>query len=219
MAELLPLALASACWPVLLAVVLVSLRAPNPIRLMASFLFAGLLTTVTVGLLIIYALKGTSLVSGNRSWFGPIVEIVIGFLALAGALYLRYRHRRRDPSPAPGDPGRIERMLHRGAGLAFVAGVVLNVVPGVMPLIAMENIAEFDRGFVLTFLLVLGFYVIMFAFVEIPLVGYVVAPERTVRMTAGFNAWLDRNGYRIAVGALGLIGIYLIVRGVVRLAV
>ena len=211
--------MASACWPALLAVVLVSLRAPDPVRLMASFLAAGLLTTVTIGLLVIYALKGTSLVSGDRSWFGPIVEIVLGSLALLGALYLRHRHSRRDPNAADGGPGRIERMLSRGAWLAFVAGVVLNVVPGVMPLIAMENIAELDKGFVVTFLLVLGFYLVMFAFVEAPLVGYLVAPEWTVRATTGFNGWLDRNGYRIAFGALGLIGIYLVVRGSVRLAV
>ena len=219
MAELLPLAVASAFWPVLLAVVLVSVRTPNPVGLMLSFLVAGLLTTVTVGLLVIYALKGSSLTSGDRSWFGPVVEIVIGCVALLGALYLRHRHTHRDPNPAPAGPGRIERTLRRGVRLAFVAGVVLNVIPGVIPLVALANIAEYDRGFVATFLLVLGFYVIMFAFVEIPLVGYVVAPDWTVRTTARFNAWLDRNGHWMAVGALGLIGIYLVARGVVRLAV
>jgi len=42
-AELVPLAIASAFWPVLLVVVLVALRAPHPARLLASFLAAALL--------------------------------------------------------------------------------------------------------------------------------------------------------------------------------
>ena len=35
-------------------------------------------------------------------------------------------------------------MLERGAPLAFVAGIVLNVFPGVFPLIALKDIAELD---------------------------------------------------------------------------
>ena len=90
----------------------------------------------------------------------------------------------------------MERMLDQGAPLAFVAGIVFNIVPGVVPLVALKDIAELDYGFAETVAAVLGFYLIMFAFIEIPLAGYVVAPERTARLTASFNAWLDRNGHR-----------------------
>ena len=67
-------------------------------------------------------------------------------------------------------------MLDHGAPLAFVAGIVFNIIPGVVPVIALKDIAELDYSFAETLGLLLGFYLIMFAFIEIPLAGYVVAP-------------------------------------------
>lgn len=219
MADLIPLAIASAFWPILLAVVLISLRAPHPGRLMASFLVAGLLTTVTIGLLIIYVLKDASLTTNSDSWFGPGLEIATGVAALVCAYVLWVRRRDAKPKAAPDKtgPGRMERMLAHGAPLAFVAGIVFNVVPGVVPLVALKDIAELDYAFVETLALVLCFYVIMFMFIEIPLIGYVVAPARTARATTSFNDWLDRNGPRLGIGALALIGVYMIGRGILRI--
>jgi hypothetical protein len=220
MADLIPLAVASAFWPALLIVDVVSLRAAHPGRLMASFLAGGLLTTVAVGLIVVYALQGTSLTSGSRSWFGPAVQITVGALALFGAFVLSRRRGRprREPGTDPAERGRIARMLDRGAPLAFVAGILLNVVPGIVPLVGLERIAELDEGVAGTVALLLGFYVIMFAFIEIPLAGYVLAPEPTKGLTLRFNAWLDRNGSLLAVWALALVGAYLVVRGMVVLS-
>ena len=218
MSDLLPLAIASAFWPILLAVVLISLRAPHPVRLMASFLVAGLLTTVAVGLIVIYVLKGASLTSGSDSWFGPGAYIVAGAAALAAAWILQRRQPPAGARPAPkkSGPGRVERMLDRGAPLAFVAGIVLNLAPGIVPLVALKDIAELDYSFAATLVTLICFYVIMFAFVEIPLVGYVIAPRRTAQETARFNDWLDRNGSRLGIGVLALIGVYMIGRGVLQ---
>jgi hypothetical protein len=57
----------------------------------------------------------------------------------------------------------------------------------------------------------------MFAFIEIPLLGYAVAPEQTARLTARFNAWLDRTGPRVGIAVLALIGVYMIARGLLRI--
>jgi len=216
-AELVPLAIASAFWPVLLVVVLVALRAPHPARLLASFLAAALLTTVTVGLVVIYALQDTALVTTSRDSFDPAVQIAVGSIAPVVALVLR---RRTASAPAEQGPApestRIERMLDRGAPLAFVAGIVLNVFPGVLPFVALKNIAELDEGVATTIALLLGFYVIMFALIEVPLVGYLFAPAWTEQATRRFNAWLRANGSRLAVGALGIAGVFLVVSGIVN---
>lgn len=219
MRDLIPLAIASAFWPILLAVVLISLRAPHPGRLMASFLVAGLLTTVGIGLAIIYLLQGTSLTSGSDSWFGPGLEIAVGVVALAAAYFLRRRYQHAEPRTAPkqAGPNRMERMLAHGAPLAFAAGVLFNIIPGIVPVVALKDIAELDETFAATFGLVLGFYLIMFMFIEIPLLGYVFAPDRTASATTRFNDWLDRNGHRLEIGALALIGVYMIARGVLRI--
>ena len=108
-------------------------------------------------------------------------------------------------------------MLDRGAPLAFVAGIICNIVPGVFPLVALKDIAEMDVSFVETVAILLGFYLIMFAFIEVPLVSYLVAPEWTNQATERFNAWLDRNSRRLGIAALGLVGVYLVIQGIIGL--
>jgi hypothetical protein len=219
MKDLIPLAIASAFWPILIAVVLISLRAPHPVRLMASFLAAGLLTTVTIGLAIIYLFKGAALTTDSDAWFGPGLEITAGVTAVVIAYVLWGRDARADKTPAPpkSGPTRMERMLAHGAPLAFLAGIVCNIIPGVVPVVALKDIAELDYAFAETLALVIGFYVIMFMFIEIPLIGYMVEPTKTARATTSFNAWLDRNAHRLGIAVLGVIGVYMIVRGILRI--
>ena len=83
--------------------------------------------------------------------------------------------------------------------------------------LALVGIAKGGFPFAVDFVLVAVFYVIMFAFVEVPLVGYAFAPRRTEALTSRFNAWLDRNGRLLATYALAGVGVYLIVRGIVAL--
>ena len=118
------------------------------------------------------------------------MQITVGVLALLGAVVINRRRGRprAEPEVDPAEEGRIARMLDRGAPLAFVAGILLNVVPGIFPLIALERISELDEGVAGTVALLLGFYVVMFAFVEIPLAGYAFAPEPTARTAFRFNA-------------------------------
>jgi hypothetical protein len=220
MPELLLLAIASAFWPVLVVVVIVSLRAGHPVRLLVSFLVGGLLTTVTVGLVILYVLEGSSLGGRPKHAFEPWVKVTVGALAVVAAVVLWKRLPQREalpaPKPVPAAPGRLERMLDRGAPLAFVAGIAFNVVPGVFPLVAIAEISTRNLDIVASAGLLLAFYVIMFALIEVPLVSYVVAPEWTGRETERFNAALDRNGRKLAIGALGVFGAYLLVKGAVE---
>lgn len=221
MVELLPLAIASAFWPLLLAVVVVSLRATHPPRLLVSFLAGGLLATMTVGLVVVHALQDSSLTDRSQTTFDPWAEVAVGCLALLAAVVLWRRTRARSETvpaePVPAEPGRLERMLDRGAPLAFVAGILGCILPGPLPLVALKDIAEMDVGFAQTFALLLGFYLIMFAFIEVPLVGYFVAPVWTGQTTQKFNTWLDRNMRRVAIAVLGVAGAYLVVKGIVSL--
>jgi hypothetical protein len=217
--ELVPLAIAAAFWPTLLAIVAISLRAPRATRLLASFLVAGLITTVGAGLAIVYLLKGSSLVTTSKHEVDPAVDVAVGVLALVGAWVIaRWGPTiaaRKSPGTAEARPSRLERVLGRGAVIAFVAGVLLNVVPGLLPLVALKDIAELDYGVAATVALTVGFYLVMFAFVEIPLVGFIVVPERTTANALRFNSWLNANALRLAVYALLGAGVLLVVRGCV----
>ena len=59
----------------------------------------------------------------------------------------------------------------------------------------------------------LAFNVIMFALVEIPLVAYVISPQRARAAVDVFNVWLRDHRRPAAIAVAGAVGIYLVVRG------
>lgn len=79
---------------------------------------------------------------------------------------------------------------------------MLNIVPGTFPIVALNDIAQLDLANAATVATIAAFYVIAFAFVEVPLVTYCFAPERTKRL---------------GVAALVAVGLYLMVHGIVQL--
>ncbi len=81
----------------------------------------------------------------------------------------------------------------------------------------MKNIAELDYSTGATLAVIVSFYVIMFTFVEVPLVGFIVAKDWTKKNVTLFNAWLGQNLLRLASGALGVVGVVEIARGLFAL--
>jgi hypothetical protein len=65
--------------------------------------------------------------------------------------------------------------------------------------------------------MVLLFNVIMLALLELPLIGFIFAPEWTPRAVHGFREWFSRNGRRIGFRVALVIGVLLIVRGLIYL--
>jgi hypothetical protein len=218
-AEIFLLAVASMFWPFLLVVDIVALRTSRPVPILAWFLAGGFLTTIGLGLAIVYALRSSSLVSGSwKSTTDASVDLVVGCFALVAAA-LVWRGRTREPEPQPAQKsGRIERLVARGAALAFVAGIVANVVPGVFPFIALKDIAELNASVAATVALVVGFYIVMFTFVEAPLFAFLLAPERTKVAVESFNLWLGRHGRALAASVLLAVGVLAIVHGIVAAA-
>jgi hypothetical protein len=225
--ELLVLALASMFWPTLIVIVVLALRVSHPVKILVWFLAGGLLTTVGVGIAVVFALQGASFMSGSDPSIDPAIYISMGLLSLLAA-YALLRHASRtrakpepDRVPAipakPAKPSVTERAVERGAPVAFAAGVVLNTVPGTFPIVALKDIAQLDASNAAKVATIIVFYVIMFAFVEVPVVAYVFAPERTTVAVNNFNAWLKRNGHRVAAYVLAGVGLYLTIRGVVDL--
>ena len=52
---------------------------------------------------------------------------------------------------------------------------------------------------------------------EIPLVGYYLAPDRTVVEVGRFRGWLTRNGRQMAIVVAAILGLFLIARGAIEL--
>ena len=109
------------------------------------------------------------------------------------------------------------RMLGKGdPKVTFVVGALLSF-PGVSFLDALDHIHKLNPGNVATVLLVVGFCLMQQILLEVPLLGYLFAPESTADRVTRFKDWMGRKGRTAAVlGAAG-IGVFLIVRGVITL--
>lgn len=214
--------------PTLLAAVTVMMLLPNPKKLMFGYLLGAYTTSITLGLLIVFSLNGSSSVETARNTLSPSEDIVLGALALLVAFVLgtgrdarlqERRRRRKAAKESSGPPKESlpERMLGRGsARITFVLGLVLTF-PGVSYLAALDRIAKLDPGTVPTVLLVVGFCLMQQLLLELPLLGYTVAPEWTEGAVARFRAWLGRSGRRAAIVGAAAIGVLLVVRGLATL--
>jgi len=156
-----------------------------------------------------------------------VADLVVGGLALLVAVALstradvRLKARRAGRRPPPAHEDRepwSQRILARGSvPLVFVAGVLINV-PGAAYLIALKDIAAGDHSADVVVSQVVLFNLIMFLLAEIPLVGLLVAPERTGGLVARLDAWVSANSRQIAVVVSGAIGVFLVARGIVHAA-
>jgi hypothetical protein len=218
--------------PSLLAAVTVMLLLPEPKRLMVGYLLGAYLTSITLGLVIVFALPGSSTESTSKHTIGPLEDIVLGLLLWALALVLRtgrdkpFQERRREKKEeklkareAAGKPTESLplRMLGRGdPKVTFVVGIVLSF-PGVSYLDALDHIHKLDPGTVPTVLLVIFFCVMQQLLLELPLLGYVFAPGRTQDTVTRFRGWMARSGRTAAVIGAAVIGAWLLARGLITL--
>jgi hypothetical protein len=205
--------------PTLLAAVTLMMLLPDPKRLMLGYLLGSYLTSISVGLLIAFSFHSSSSVESARTTFTPAEDLVFGAIAIIVGLVLRSelgeeRRRRKKESAKESWP---ERMLGRGSPkVAFAVGAVLSF-PGASYLVALNRLVHLDPGTGATVLLVILFCVIQAVFLELPLVGYALSPERTQRGVDRFRRWISERGRiagaRVAIG----IGILLLIRGVLEL--
>jgi hypothetical protein len=216
--------------PTLLAAVTLMLLTEHPKRLMFGYLLGAYVTSITLGLAIVFALHDSDVVSTSKRTIGPGEDIVIGCLLLLIAYVLgtdrdarlrERRARRKEAKLAKAGGEKKEplpmRLLGRGSPrIAFVVGMLLSF-PGVSYLTGLSHIDKLGAAAVPTALLVVAFCLIQQLLLEVPLVGYVLRPEGTQRAVDGFRAWLGRNGRRAGIWVAVILGVLLVIRGVAGL--
>jgi hypothetical protein len=220
-------ALTAALNPTLLGATTVMLLLDHPKRLLLGYLAGALLTSVTLGLVIVFALDGSASTAQHK--LSPSLDLALGGILLVVAFMIRpgrkpketgrlaERRRRKQEAKEDKGPPRWQRTLRKGsARTTFVVGALLSL-PGASYLIGLHKIADSDPSTVGAVAAVLGFNLIMLALLEVPLIGYVFAPEWTPRAVDRFKDWFSRNSRRLAFRAALLIGLLLIIRGLIYL--
>lgn len=221
------LAFLAALYPTLLAATTVMLLLPHPKRLLIGYLLGAAMTSVTLGLVIVFTLRHSGLVHTTQATLGPGADIALGLLALTIAFVLgtgrdqRVVERRRERKAArgPSGPPRWQQALGRGsARTTFVVGALLTL-PGATYITALYRIADENLADPLTVAVILAFNLIMLMLLEIPLLAYTIAPDWTPKAVERFKAALRERGRGWAVRGAAIVGILLIARGIITLLV
>jgi hypothetical protein len=219
-------AITAAFNPTLLAATTVMLVLPSPKRLLLGYLLGAMLTSITLGLVIVFTLSGSSSATSTaQHTVNPALDIALGLLILVIAFVVgtgrdtrrRARSERKRAAQVDKAPPRWKQALSGGsARTTFVVGALLTL-PGASYLAGLHQIAKENLSTTAIVLTVLGFNLIMLLLLEIPLLGYAIAPEKTATTVQRFSDWLSREGGRIALVLAVVIGIALVARGAVSL--
>jgi hypothetical protein len=207
--------------PTLLGATTVMLLLDHPRRLLLGYLLGALMTSMTLGLVIVFALDGSAKTAQHT--LSPSLDLALGAILIAvsyaisrsGGGRLTKRRRKRQEAKREKAPPLWQRTLGRGsAWMTFVVGALLTL-PGASYLIGLHKIAEQDLSTAGVVGMVLLFNVIMLALLEVPLIGFVVAPDSTRDTVDRLKAWFARNARRLASRASLILGTLLILRGLI----
>ncbi len=226
--QLLLLALEAALYPTLIAAVVILLNQPRRVVLVGAYLAGGLTISIGLGCALVFGAQGALDKHGSSSTLSWSADLAIGGLALILAVALATRsderlrarraaRREAKHPPKPKDEEKepwSQRLLAGGsAPIVFFAALAINL-PGAAYLIGLKDIAAGHHSTGAAIGLILAFNAIMFVMAEIPFVGLLVAPEATERLVTRTNAWFSRNGRTIAMVLSGVLGAFLVVRGI-----
>jgi Sap, sulfolipid-1-addressing protein len=210
--------------PTLCAATAVILLLPHPRRLMFGYWLGAMLTSVSLGLLIVFSLQGSGTVSTTKKTLSPLADIVLGGLTLVLAFVLasdrdkRFVERRAERHKDK-KPPRWRRALERGsAKTTFVIGAVLTL-PGGLYLAGLHRLHKLDYSTVVTVVVVIGFNLVMLILIEGPLVAFAVAPDWTPGAIDRAKAWAGTRGRQFAVRGLVAVGGLLVLKGIIGLLI
>lgn len=229
MGQVIALCLLASLNPTLLAMTTVMLLIPHPTRLMVGYLCGALMTSLTLGLIIVFDLSSSSAAKTTQHGVSPAVDIGLGVIALAIAYVLysgrhehlreRRRARKAAKEAAKGEkqPPRWQREMSKGsARVTFVIGAIFTL-PGASYLAGLHSIHELHYSTAGTVLVVIGFNIVMLWLLEVPLLSFLIAPEETPERIDRAKAWISRHAHTFAVRGSAVVGVLLIIKGIVGL--
>jgi Sap, sulfolipid-1-addressing protein len=224
MGRVLVFSMTAALNPSLLAAVTLMLTLERPKRLLSGYLLGAMVTSVSCGLVLVFALPSSSTSSTAKHSVNPVLNIALGALILLVVFVVgtgRDRRRRdwserRRESTKAKSPPRWQRALSKGSPRdTFVVGVLLSF-PGASYIAGMDLLHKQHLGTSVMVIVVLAFNVIMLMLLEIPLLGYAIKPDGTAVVVESFSSWLTRRGGRIGLIISLALGTLLIVRGIIN---
>jgi hypothetical protein len=225
MSQVVLLSLTASLNPTLVAATTVMLMLDKPVRLMSGYLVGACLTSITLGLVIVFSLSDSGASTTTENTISPAVDIGLGAIALAVAFVLytgradRLRERRQERKAEKPDKGppRWQRELSKGSARTTFAVGALLTLPGASYLAGLDEIHKLHYSTTATVLVVIGFNLVMLWLLEIPLASFLVAPEWTPLAITRAKGWVSRHAHMFAVRGFSALGALLIIKGIIGL--
>ncbi len=216
------LALASAFNPTLLTASTLMMLLPNSKRLMLGYLLGALMTSITLGLVIVFSVESSGAVSTTKHTLSPVATMALGAIFFVVAFVIRKggdeaaAARKRARKGDKGPP-RWQQALSKGsARTTFVIGAALTL-PGASYLAGLTKIDKLNYSTAPTVILILAFNVVMLALLEVPLLGFAIAPDWTKDAIDRAKTSIGHHWRRVAVTALCVLGGLLVIKGLIEL--
>lgn len=224
MGEIVLLSLLAALYPTLVAATAVMLLLPKAEDLMLGFWLGSMMTSVACGLVIVFALHGSSAVKTTRHTVSPAVDLAIAGLLVVGAVLLarggharaRERHSERQPARPKAPPKWQQKLRDGNPRHAFVVGILLSF-PGVWYLAALDRLIKLHYSTLAAILVVIGFCLVQLTLIEIPMLAFKLWPTETPMAIDNAKGWASRHGRQYGVWGLAILAALLVVRGVIGL--
>jgi Sap, sulfolipid-1-addressing protein len=222
MSQVILLSLTASLNPTLIAATTVMLILPSAKKLMLGYLLGAYMTSITLGLVIVFSLSNSSASNTTQHTISPAVDIGLGTIALMVAFVLytgraerlkERRQARKADKPDKGPP-RWQRELSKGSPrTTFVIGALLSL-PGASYLAGLHEIHKLKYSTTTT---VLGFNLVMLWLLEVPLASFLVAPDWTPRAIERARLWVSRHAHMFAIRGFTAVGALLVIKGVIGL--
>jgi Sap, sulfolipid-1-addressing protein len=232
--QTLPLAVASAVDPALIAAVAIMLSRRQAARLLVAYLVGGFGVSVGVGVVILFVLGGPALGGDSGNLESPAGDIGAGLVLLAIAVVVatgagarlaavvkaRGRSHAHANSSDASNEAKRPSLLDRARAadspwMAWLAGVAWGT-PGAFYLAALALIATSRDSLAGRIVTILVFNLVMFALVEVPLVAFLVAPDLTRARIQRSTEWTSAHRRVVVALVVGTLAVYALVKGLSR---
>ena len=227
-AEFFVLAFTAALNPKLLAVDLLLIENRRPRAMFLCLLIGGITVGLTIGLLDVLvfhvdAINSQKTVSAGVDLGLGLLLLAIGALAATGRLHAR---RKQTVPPGPGQPGQPEKEKKDGwarllaeprLGLAMLVGALCGI-PGAAYLSGLHILITSKASTANQVIGVILFVLIEFLLVIIPFAFLELWPEATKAALRRSQDWLLGHARQLMAYTALVLGAYLAVSGLIRLA-
>lgn len=227
MGEVVGWAFLAALNPTLAAATTLMLLLDRPGRLMLGYWLGSMFVSLTLGLVIVFALKGSNVVSTTRNTASPVVDFVLAaiFLVLAGVLATGrdrgVQERRQNRKAKRGQENKTpkwQQQLSKGTPrTTFIIGALLGL-PGASYLAGLENIDKLKYSTAVTILLVIGFNLVQLILLEVPMIAFKIAPTQTPVAIDATKDWALTHWRVCAVWGLLIVGTIFVIKGIIAVA-